>query len=242
MNPAGIGTLRIATFNIRHGRGRGGTVDLRRTADTLAALAADVVCLQEVDRHFSDRSGWADQAAELAGVLGLTAVYGAALRLPAPRPDRPAREYGNAILTRHPIREHRVVRLPGRPRSEPRSMVVAALAGGPHVACLHLQHNSASTRADQLGVALRELPTEGSLVLAGDFNATPDALELDAVRDRLVDCWEVRGKGRGASFPSRFPMRRIDYVLASPELRPVAAHVVPSAASDHRPVVVDLVT
>lgn len=215
-------------------------VDLRRTADTLASLAADVVCLQEVDRHFSERSGWADQAAELAAMLDMTAVYGVALQRAA-EPGRPPREYGNAILTRHAVRMHRVVRLPGRPRSEPRSMVVASLAGGLHVGCVHLQHNSASARAEQIAVVLCALPSEGAVVLAGDFNATPDAPELTALRGRLTDSWEVCGTGRGASFPSRFPLRRIDYVLASPELRPVAASVVPSAASDHRPLVVELV-
>lgn len=240
--------LRVATFNIAHGRGRGGAVHLGRTADSLAALAADVVCLQEVDRHYSERSGWADQAGELAAALGMTAVYGVALRQAARAPDRPPRDYGNAILTRLPVRGHRVIRLPGRPRSEPRSMVIAELSPGAaatgtaglHVGCLHLQHNSAPARAAQLDVVVAELPRTGPLVLAGDFNATPDAGELAPLRGRLVDCWERGGRGRGATFPSRFPLRRLDYVLVSPELTPRRAAVVPTTASDHRPLVVDL--
>lgn len=232
--------LRVATFNIAHGRGRGGVVDVRRTAETLAALDADVVCLQEVDRHFSERSGWADQAGDLADALGMTAMYGAALRRPAADPGRPPREYGNAILSRRLMHGHRVVPLPGRPRSEPRSMVVAELSGGPHVACVHLQHNSAAARAEQIAVVLRALPTNAPLVLAGDLNATPDAPELAMLNARLLDCWPSCEPGRGASFPSRFPLRRIDYVLVSADLRPVRASVVPTSASDHRPVVVDV--
>ncbi|MBA2390964.1 MAG: endonuclease/exonuclease/phosphatase family protein [Geodermatophilaceae bacterium] len=232
--------LRVATFNIAHGRGRGGVVGLRRTTATLASLDADIICLQEVDRHYSERSGWADQATELAAALGMTAVWGVAMRRPSARPGQPPAEYGNAILTRLPVVEQRVVRLPGRPPAEPRSMVIAALAGGLHVACLHLQHDSAPARAEQLAVALQELP-EAPVMLAGDFNATPDAPELGPVRERLVDCWDSAGRGRGASFPSRFPLRRLDYVFVSLGLSARRAAVVPTTASDHRPLVVDLV-
>lgn len=240
-SPSAGRRLRVVTFNIAHGRGRRGVVDLRRTADTLASLDADVICLQEVDRHFSERSGWADQATELADRLGVTAVFGVALRRAAPQPGRPPRDYGNAILSRLPVRGHRVVRLPGRPRSEPRCLVVAELATGLRVACVHLQHNSAAARAEQIAVVVHELPRDVPVLLAGDFNAAPDAPELGVLRERFVDCWEVCGHGRGASFPSRFPLRRIDYVLASPDLLSVAAAVVPTSASDHRPLVVDLV-
>jgi endonuclease/exonuclease/phosphatase family metal-dependent hydrolase len=233
--------LRVVTFNIRHGRGRSGVVDLGRTADTLTALGADVVCLQEVDRHFSERSDWADQATELAERLGMTAAYGVALRRAAVDAGRPARDYGNALLTRSPVRGYRVVALPGRPRSEPRSMLIAESVNGLHVACVHLQHDSTAARAEQIAVIVRELPPDVPVVLAGDFNATPDAPELSVLRERFVDCWQRSGRGRGATFPSRFPLRRIDYVMASAGLRPVAAVVVPTDTSDHRPLVVDLV-
>ncbi|MBA2416893.1 MAG: endonuclease/exonuclease/phosphatase family protein [Geodermatophilaceae bacterium] len=232
--------LRVATFNIAHGRGRGGVVDLRRTTDALASLGADVICVQEVDRHFSERSGWADQATELAEGLGMTAVYGVAMRRDRAHEGEPPREYGNAILTRLPVAGQRVVRLPGRPRSEPRSMVVAELAGDLHAACVHLQHNSAPARAAQLAVVLQELP-QAPVVLAGDFNATPDAPELRVLGGRFVDSWERAGRGRGASFPSRFPLRRLDYVFVSAGLTAQKAAVVPTSASDHRPLVVDLV-
>lgn len=231
--------LRVVTFNIRHGRGRSG-VDLRRTAATLAALDADVICLQEVDRHYSERSGWADQAADLAAALGMTAVYGVALRRAAVEPGGRPREYGNAILSRTAVGRHRVVALPGRPRSEPRSVVIASLADGLHVACAHLQHDSAAARVEQIAVLVGALGSDGPVVLAGDLNASPDAPELAVLRERLVDCWHRVGRGRGATFPSRFPVRRIDYVFASAELRPVAADVVPTDASDHRALVVDL--
>ena len=55
--------LRVATFNIHHGVGADGRLDLTRTADVISATGASVVGLQEVDRTLSARSGWVDQAA-----------------------------------------------------------------------------------------------------------------------------------------------------------------------------------
>jgi endonuclease/exonuclease/phosphatase family metal-dependent hydrolase len=40
---------RVATYNIRHGQGRDGRVDLARTGGDIAGLGADVVGLLEVD-------------------------------------------------------------------------------------------------------------------------------------------------------------------------------------------------
>ena len=62
---------RIATFNIRHGLGRDGRVDLARTARTIAALRADAIGLQEVDVAYGPRSGHEDQASRLAELLGV---------------------------------------------------------------------------------------------------------------------------------------------------------------------------
>src|SRR5215217_7363986 len=48
--------VRLVTFNTHHGVGDDGRHDLPRLATVLAAAEADVICLQEVDRHFGPRS------------------------------------------------------------------------------------------------------------------------------------------------------------------------------------------
>ena len=43
------GTLRVAAYNVKHGQGMDGVVDLERIADVLRPLDADVITLQEID-------------------------------------------------------------------------------------------------------------------------------------------------------------------------------------------------
>ena len=72
-----VSTLRVASYNIRHGVGSDGRLDLPRTAAAIAALGADVIGLQEVDDTFAERSAYEDQAARLAQMLGLQVCFAA---------------------------------------------------------------------------------------------------------------------------------------------------------------------
>jgi len=63
------GVVRLVTFNVQHGRGDDGRTDADRLARAVAALDADVVALQEVDRGQA-RSGGADLVRAVADALG----------------------------------------------------------------------------------------------------------------------------------------------------------------------------
>jgi endonuclease/exonuclease/phosphatase (EEP) superfamily protein YafD len=78
------------------------------------------------------------------------------------------------------------------------------------------------------------------LLVFGDFNATPNAPELAPLLERLHDAWPS-ASGNGYTYPADTPVKRIDYVLTSRDFTIVAARVPVSDASDHRPVVVDLI-
>ena len=53
--------LRVLTYNIHHGRGTDGQIDLERIAEVILSTRPDLVALQEVDRR-TGRSNNADQA------------------------------------------------------------------------------------------------------------------------------------------------------------------------------------
>ncbi|MBA3338602.1 MAG: endonuclease/exonuclease/phosphatase family protein [Geodermatophilaceae bacterium] len=233
--------VRLAAFNIAHGRGLDRKVNLARTASVIGRTAAHVVCLQEVDRHFGDRSGYADQALELSRTLDMQLVYGASV-VRSLREGRP-REYGNAILSHLPILSHELHPLPGSSAHEPRSAqrVLIELDGGAlWVINTHLSHDSANDRAAQARVVRGLVDNAmGTAVIAGDFNADDDAPELVALAD-LRDAWTECGQGNGYTHPARRPNKRLDHVLCSAGVIASASAVMRSDASDHLPLIVDL--
>jgi endonuclease/exonuclease/phosphatase family metal-dependent hydrolase len=249
--------LRVASFNIHHGVGLDGRLDLGRTAATIRATGAAVVGLQEVDRHMSVRSGWIDQAAWLADELGMHVVHGPTLDLDPPDVARdpagggaPRRRYGNGVLSAHAIGTWHALALPSGAGTEPRGLVVvvADVGGQPvRVAATHLQVRSRVERlaqaarlvdvlGDSAGPDPRRLPT----VLMGDMNATPDSPEIALLTTALVDAWTAAGEGPGWTFDAASPHARIDYVMTTPDLAARAAWVMPTDASDHYPVVAEL--
>jgi endonuclease/exonuclease/phosphatase family metal-dependent hydrolase len=239
--------LRVASFNIHHGVGLDGLLDLGRTAEVIRSTGAAVVGLQEVDRHLSVRSGWVDQAAWLAERLGMEVVYGANIDLDPDDPDDPAaprRRYGNAVLSAHPIRAWRNIPLPGSDGAEPRGLldVLVSVDGTDvAVAATHLQNRSRAARLAQATRIVDELTASpGPTVLMGDMNAVPESPEVGVLTGALVDAWAAAGIGDGLTFDAATPHARIDYVLASADVAPRAAWVVPTDASDHYPLVADL--
>jgi endonuclease/exonuclease/phosphatase family metal-dependent hydrolase len=246
--------VRLITFNAHHGVGEDERHDLPRLAKLLASADADVICLQEVDRYFGDRSEDVDQALLLSRALDMQLAWGPAIDEPRPG-DRPPRQYGNALLSRLPILISDVHRLPGggEPRSALRTML--ELDGGTlWVTATHLTTRSPRERGEQVA-ALAALHSEGmeAGAVVGDFNARPDAAELDPLRERFTDAWDLaqdRGDQAGWRFwqreeghthPARSPHRRIDQVWVSPGVAVASARVLGAdGTSDHLPLVVDL--
>ncbi|WP_138757613.1 endonuclease/exonuclease/phosphatase family protein [Modestobacter altitudinis] len=250
-----MSAVRLVTFNTHHGVGDDGRHDLARVARLLDDADPDVICLQEVDRHFGERSEFVDQALLLAEALDRELAWAPSIDK-APQGGRTERrQYGNALLSRLPVRSSEVHALPGG--GEPRSALHARLqleGSELEVVTTHLSSRSPADRAAQAATLARLHPGGSPTVVVGDLNADAGAPELDALRQRFADAWELatdrsdqagrfslRG-GRGLTHPARRPRVRIDQVWVSPDVSVVDARVLDGAAtSDHHPLLVDLV-
>lgn len=251
--------MRVATFNILHGRTVGNGVDVQRLRDTVRLLDPDVLALQEVDRD-QPRSGKADLTAAAADAMGavehrfvaaISGTPGATWMAATGREQPGAAGYGIALLSRFPAASWQVVRLPRIPMrfpmylpgpnkvmvvdEEPRTAVIARLQtplGPMTVANTHLSFVPGWNRRQlhRLVHALRRLP--GPRLLTGDLNLTPAA----------VHRWSrMRPLATAATFPAPVPDRQLDHILTDD--RDLRAGVTTSELmpiSDHRPLVVDL--
>lgn len=259
--------VRIVAWNIAHGRGdvgpgwlqswRGGSADHRMTrldriAEVLRSTDADVVVLNEVDFD-AGWSGGVNQAeilARRAGYPTWVEQRNYDLQFPFVR-----YAFGNAVLTRLPVREVRWIGLPPHSRieammlgSKTASVVRLETSQGPlSVVPVHLEPRSEETRRAAASIldALRD-ETTAPLVLAGDFNTAPPGWpgveEPTAVGALLRRGWtSARAEGSSTgelTYPTRDLTRALDWILVEPPLRVVEARVLPGVGhlSDHAPV------
>src|SRR5687768_15008899 len=85
----------VATFNIHHGRGADGILDLTRTAAAIDATGAELIALQELDDGLA-RTGRVDQPRALAELTGLSVHFLPTLR-------RGGGRYGIALAATGPL-------------------------------------------------------------------------------------------------------------------------------------------
>ena len=72
-------------------------------------------------------------------------------------------------------------------------------------------------------------------VITGDFNNPPSGDNYRTLNGQFNDAFGAKGWGFGYTYPSSFPLLRIDYAFTT-DIKPLAAEVVNTTQSDHRPV------
>lgn len=233
-------TLNVLTYNIHHGAGTDGVLDLERVAQVIERSGAEVIGLQEVDKHWGARSNWVDQPAWFAKRLGMYVAYAANLDLPPVTAGEPRRQYGTAVLSRYPIRDFRNTFLPMYPGQEQRGLAEATVkVRGRYVrfANTHLTHNNNAERLEQANKVSELLSgSKHPTLLVGDLNARPEAPEITTLTAKWRDTWTEVGVGPGYTISADNPTARIDYILHTTTLRPKSAEVITTNASDHLPV------
>lgn len=215
--------MRVATFNIRHGRGRDDVVNLERTAAVIRETGAEVVALQELDRNH-ERSGRADQPSKLTELTGMHVHFDATL-------GRGRGEYGIALAGPSAL----AVRFEALPRAgdeEARGIQITRWRGATLIAT-HLSTVRAA-RDIQLD-ALADLVggLDPPVVVMGDLNERSSRLGvLEAAGLRAGPRRRGRARDRWRS--------RLDHVLAGRGAVVVDSRVVASRASDHPAVVAEV--
>jgi endonuclease/exonuclease/phosphatase family metal-dependent hydrolase len=223
--------LRILTINVQNDAG-----DPRRQAllnRELRRLEPDLVALQEV-LHDTDRS-------QLDALLDGTGLHGThQAQVMAYTPLFADRYGGSAVATRWP---HRVVEVLDLRLAEASDVpwctlaVSVPLPGGGDalfIATSLIWRLDAESVRERQAVALTDLEarhrTALPSIIAGDFNAAPDATSIryltgrQAIGGRSVhyhDAWEVAGEGPGYTWTVDNPQARaeIDQIVRQPEHR-----------------------
>jgi endonuclease/exonuclease/phosphatase family metal-dependent hydrolase len=225
--------VKFMSYNIQGHAARGRPDFLPKIAEVIAAVAPDVVGLQEVHSH--TRAGPQHQGEVLASLTGMKLKFGKST------PMDQGGDYGNAVLTRGDIVASHVHPLPGS--GEPRSVLQTDIALHGASFTFFVTHLAAWGRLLRVArmrqiAELGDITARGALphVLVGDFNVPPAADEIRVLLSH--GHLRVCGDPKEATFP--MTRQRLDYAFCDPRWEFVTADVIRRGPSDHWPIVVTL--
>lgn len=239
--PARAPEVRVLAYNIL-----GGHADFPRLRAQVARYRPDVVVLSEA-RHYRNEQRLRQELARMF-------------------PGWPHVRGGDVyVASRWPLVAQATAPLgePTRDPSTDRRIVHAEFAGPTgrfHVVGVHFRtaaygqtllanwrrldrylRHTGRVRQSQAAATLRYLDTlEGPVLLCGDFNTPPEGHIYTRITRRLADAFAAAGPGWGHTYPSAFPLLRIDYIFHSRHWSVNRFETGPAPGSDHRPIFAEL--
>lgn len=210
------GTFTLMTFNVMGGRG-----GMDEVIRTIREADPDYVCLQEAE----------DVARQMSERLGYHMVA----------------EKSLAVLSKEPsIRYERHSRFPLYPGA-----LEAEFSNGLTIVSAHLAYHTFDTfTTKQVPVHMQTIAkihqievdmlanryaNQPGVVIAGDFNCPPRGDVYREMRRNFSDSFASAGWLTGYTWPSQFPVLRIDYAFTT-NVKAQSARTISSTASNHRPI------
>jgi len=240
--------LRVMTYNVHSCIGMDGEISTRRIARIIAQYDPDVVALQELDVG-RGRTQEVDQAHEIARELEMEFHFHPALQIEEEL-------YGDAVLSRYPIRLIRSGALsgpPNRPDLETRGALWVEIDVDGHKAQIINTHLGVRPVEQRFQIEtlmgskwLSHPECHGPVILCGDFNANPSHKTCRRITQMLNDAQDkLDNHVPQRTWFGRFPVGRIDHIFVAKEIQ-VQACLVPRTTltrigSDHLPLIVDVV-
>lgn len=243
LSTATTASMRLMSYNVHRCLGLDRQYSPERIAEVIASCHPDVVALQEVDVGRL-RSGHVDQAEVIARELGMDVQF-------FPRVRILEEQYGDAVLSRLPIRLVKADQLPAWPGREPRGALWVAIGvDGAELQLINthlgLWSRERLTQIDALlGKEWLSHPAcREPFVLVGDFNAPARSRAYRRIVSRLTDAYQAADSTPKPTFPTRYPVLRLDHVFVSRCVDVVDVRTLrtPLArfASDHFPIIAEL--
>lgn len=222
--------MKIMTFNIQHLRNYlEDFIDPELFIKTIGSVDPDICGLNEV-RGRGVRDDYTAQAETLGSALEMHAIFGCSAMIQGKN------AYGNAVLSKLPVREMRVIPIAQTVAgAEPRSVLYVDL-GDIIVLQTHFGlkgpefYEGVKTAYSLLKSATKPC------VLMGDFNMRPDN---EALKPLLNDP-EITHADSDFTFPSDAPDRKIDYIFANKYVKVLNSYTPELVVSDHRPIIAEI--
>jgi endonuclease/exonuclease/phosphatase family metal-dependent hydrolase len=232
--------VRVVTYNIHRSRGLDRRTRPERIAAVLAAIEPDVVALQEVVGPGLETSGHIE---EIGAALGMGWIM-------APTRELRGHQFGNAVLSRFPVREHSQHDLSWK-TCEPRcGQRVAVDVGGQGLLQIYNVHLGTALlerryQAPRLAGWVHDRRVSTPKLVLGDFNEWARRGVVAQALERRLQSLDLYGHlQRRRTYPGFFPLVHLDHIYYEGDIA-VRQITLPRTrlalvASDHLPLVADI--
>lgn len=245
--------IKAATFNIQCGRnhekrvlGENPDIELDRVVAHIAKMDVDFCSINEISDDLPGTE-FGQQPVYLAQQLGWN--YAFAKAIDVKKKDAPARGYGIALLSKHPIRSFRripIVTLPEErkegERYENRMLMIVELEIDGKIVTVMNSHfglrDIEIEKAANAVLAVKET-LSGPIVLTGDFNIQPDHPQIKRIKAAFKDTADIR-EDACLTFPSHQPRVKIDYIFTDAETETLDLQIPGEVIADHLPMIATL--
>ena len=229
--------LKLMTYNIASGYGNAKPYvkNYAWAASVIKGEAPDIVSLNEVGKRLPE--GIKSHAGYVGEYCGMEWKFFEAINIGGG-------PYGNAQLSKYPIREARTLHIPDAPVTdksyyEHRCIGLSRiiLPDGRTVKVINTHFGLApGEHINAVKTVCAELDrTFDPVILMGDLNMTPDNPKMQPIYERLTSVNDIL-----PTFPSDKPDRKIDYIFVSKEFKVLSVTVPRTEASDHAPFVAEV--
>lgn len=237
-----VRTIRIVSYNVHSCVGTDRKLDPDRVADVIASLEPDIIGLQELDVK-RRRSGSVDQAAAIASRLKMDFHFHPAFSIEEEL-------YGDAILTTLPMKMIKAAGL--KSYGEPRGAIWAEIEVGSarlqvfntHLGLLRRERMRQAEELTGLDWINHPSVIGKPLLVMGDFNSIPSSAAYRQLLKPMQDAKQQTGHRPDPTFPSRFPLLRLDHIFTANGPRILSAGAVRNeatrVASDHLPLLAEV--
>jgi len=235
-------SLKVMSYNIRHGKGLDDKIDLNRITEIINFQKPNYCGLQEIDKS-CERSNNIDQLKFLSEKTHMEGTFGKFM-------DLQNGEYGMATLTTLPVLSSKVVDLPDG-KYEPRTAIVQELKLANNcviaIANVHLEwiegEEGASIRLDQAQALLKHLnELNRPSIITGDFNCNPNSETMEYFEEHGFVFVEKGEDNLSFQIGEQMEIDHLVYRNSSKVkfVEKSSKLLVEPIASDHRPLVTEL--
>ncbi|MBR2885741.1 MAG: endonuclease/exonuclease/phosphatase family protein [Clostridia bacterium] len=239
--------LKIMTYNIASGREMGinnDKISVIPMAETIKDYMPDILGLNEVR---GENCEFTQQEKEIAAVLGYKYSFF------APAIEINGGGYGNALISKHPIENAKIIEVPDAPDKTPgipyeqkedgtyyetRCILKATVLVDDEKLDVFVTHFGLADveKKNMMDTLTAEFSkSENRKILMGDFNCTPDDEYMKELSDILKNIEPEKVTEDFYTYASYKPDRKIDYIMVDKSFKVGKFGVINSKASDHRP-------